>query len=82
MAGYLLYGYLKSLGVRYTIVAAGKIPRQNSDKIKRDTIKLARLLRSGELESIYVPSEEDEAVGDYLKSRDSRRLDLGGTVRG
>ncbi|EMJ78057.1 hypothetical protein LEP1GSC016_2415, partial [Leptospira borgpetersenii serovar Hardjo-bovis str. Sponselee] len=34
-------------------------------------------MRSGDLESIHVPSEEDEAVRDYLRSRDSLRLDLG-----
>ncbi|EMO38904.1 hypothetical protein LEP1GSC186_0170 [Leptospira noguchii serovar Autumnalis str. ZUN142] len=34
-------------------------------------------MRSGELESIHVPSEEDEAVRDHLRSRDSLRLDLG-----
>ncbi|EKO80157.1 hypothetical protein LEP1GSC068_4029, partial [Leptospira sp. Fiocruz LV3954] len=34
-------------------------------------------MRSGELESIHVPSEEGEAVRDYLRSRDSLRLDLG-----
>nr|EMN23028.1 transposase domain protein [Leptospira santarosai serovar Arenal str. MAVJ 401] len=80
MTGYPLYRYLKSLGVNCTIVAPGKILRQNSDKIKtdkRDAIKLAKLLRSGELESIHVPSEEDEAVRDYLRSRDNLRLDLG-----
>ncbi|KLO75056.1 Transposase, IS116/IS110/IS902 family [Leptospira interrogans serovar Muenchen] len=63
-----------------TLVAPGKIPRQNSDKIKtdkRDAIKLARLLRSGDLESIHVPAKENEAVRDYLRSRDSLRLDLG-----
>ncbi|EMJ77642.1 hypothetical protein LEP1GSC016_1648 [Leptospira borgpetersenii serovar Hardjo-bovis str. Sponselee] len=46
--------------VNCTFVAPGKIPRQGSDKIKmdkRDAIKLARLLRSGDLESIYIPSE-------------------------
>ncbi|EPG82504.1 transposase domain protein [Leptospira santarosai serovar Shermani str. 1342KT] len=63
-----------------TIVAPGKIPRQSSDKIKtdkRDAIKLAKLLRSEELESIHVPSEEDEAGRGVLRSRDSLRLDLG-----
>ncbi|WP_412059581.1 transposase [Leptospira interrogans] len=40
-------------------------------------MKLARLLRSGDLESIHVPTEENEAVRDYLRSRDSLRLDLG-----
>ncbi|EMO85682.1 transposase [Leptospira santarosai str. AIM] len=80
VTGYPLYRYLKTLGVNCRIVAPGKIPRQSSDKIKtdkRDAIKLAKLLRSGELESIHVPSEEDEAVRDYLRSRDSLRLDLG-----
>ncbi|EMN53373.1 transposase [Leptospira interrogans serovar Autumnalis str. LP101] len=74
VTGYPLYRYLKSLGVNCILVAPGKIPRQSSDKIKtdkRDAIKLARLLRSGDLESIHVPSEEDEAVRDYLRSRDS-----------
>ncbi|MBF3310686.1 IS110 family transposase, partial [Leptospira borgpetersenii] len=68
VTGYPLYRYLKSLGVNCILVAPGKIPRQSSDKIKtdkRDAIKLARLMRSGELESIHVPSEEDEAVRDY-----------------
>ncbi|MFX3542371.1 transposase, partial [Leptospira borgpetersenii] len=80
VTGYPLYRYLKSLGVNCILVAPGKIPRQNTGKIKtdkRDAIKLARLMRSGELESIHVPSEEDEAVRDYLRSRDSLRLDLG-----
>ncbi|EMO96012.1 transposase [Leptospira interrogans str. UI 13372] len=80
VTGYPLYRYLKSLGVNCILVAPGKIPRQSSDKIKtdkRDAIKLARLLRSGDLESIHVPNEEDEAVRDYLRSRDSLRLDLG-----
>ncbi|EMN49938.1 hypothetical protein LEP1GSC088_0310 [Leptospira interrogans str. L1207] len=38
---------MNSLGMNCTLVAPGKIPRQNSDKIKtdkRDAIKLARLL--------------------------------------
>ncbi|MBE8434324.1 hypothetical protein IQA64_08265 [Leptospira borgpetersenii serovar Tarassovi] len=68
------------MGVNCILVVPGKIPRQSSDKIKtdkRDLIKLARLMRSVDLESIHVPSEEDEAVRDYLKTRDSLRLDLG-----
>ncbi|ALO24436.1 transposase domain protein [Leptospira borgpetersenii str. Noumea 25] len=68
------------MGVNCILVVPGKIPRQSSDKIKtdkRDSIKLARLMRSVDLESIHVPSEEDETVRDYLRSRDSLRLDLG-----
>ncbi|EMF84089.1 hypothetical protein LEP1GSC188_0464 [Leptospira weilii serovar Topaz str. LT2116] len=62
------------------IVAPGKIPRQSPDKIKTDkgdAIKLERLLRSGDLESIHVPAEEEEVVRDYLRSRAILRLDLG-----
>ncbi|EMO86325.1 hypothetical protein LEP1GSC070_2795 [Leptospira santarosai str. AIM] len=33
MTDYSLYRYLKSLGERCTIVAPGKIPRQNRDKM-------------------------------------------------
>ncbi|EMI63493.1 transposase [Leptospira interrogans serovar Pomona str. CSL10083] len=77
VTGYSLYRYLKSLGVNCILVAPGKVSRQSLDKIKTDAIKLARLLRSGDLESIHVPTEEDEAVRDYLRSRDSLRLDLG-----
>lgn len=55
VTGYPLYRYLKSLGENCTLVVPGKIPIQNSDKIKtdkRDSIKLARLLRSGDLEPV------------------------------
>ncbi|EMP01087.1 hypothetical protein LEP1GSC171_3860 [Leptospira santarosai str. HAI1380] len=55
--------------------SAWKDTETSRDKIKTDAIKLARLLRNGDLESIH--GEEDEAVRDYLRSRDSLRLDLG-----
>ncbi|EKO77056.1 hypothetical protein LEP1GSC120_1444 [Leptospira santarosai str. 200702252] len=54
---------------------AWKDTETSRDKIKTNAIKLARLLRSGELESIH--GEEDEAVRDYLRSRDNLRLNLG-----
>ncbi|EMJ84030.1 transposase, partial [Leptospira borgpetersenii serovar Hardjo-bovis str. Sponselee] len=68
VTGYPLYRYLKSLGVNCILVAPGKIPRQSTNKIKTEKRRdqIARLMRSGELESIHVPSEEDEAVRDYL----------------
>ncbi|OOV44712.1 IS110 family transposase, partial [Leptospira borgpetersenii serovar Ballum] len=58
VTGYPLNRYLKSLGVNCILVAPGKIPRQSSDKIKtdkRDAIKLARLMRSGESVSYKHP---------------------------
>ncbi|EMJ77828.1 transposase, partial [Leptospira borgpetersenii serovar Hardjo-bovis str. Sponselee] len=67
VTGYPLYRYLKSLGVNCILVAPERSKTNHKIKTdKRDAIKLARLMRSGELESIHVPSEEDEAVRDYL----------------
>jgi len=36
--------------------------------------KLARLLRSGDLTWVYVPSVEDEALRDLSRARDAARL--------
>jgi len=51
-------------------VAPSLIPRKPGDRVKtdrRDAVMLARLMRSGDLTAIYVPTVEDEAIRD-LKS--------------
>jgi len=37
---------------------------------RRDSLKLARLARAGELEPIYVPDAKDEAVRDLVRTRE------------
>jgi transposase len=52
------------------------IPKRSGDRIKtdrRDAIYLVRLFRAGELTSIYVPTEEDEAIRDLVRCRDDMR---------
>ena len=43
---------------------------------RRDAVELARLLRSGDLTPVYVPSVEDEAVRDLCRARDATRITL------
>jgi transposase len=63
--GYGLYRYLTGKGVACHVVAPSLIPRKAGDRVKtdrRDAMTLARLMRSGDLSSIYVPGIEDEAL--------------------
>lgn len=70
--GYGIYRHLKGNGIDCAVVAPSKIPKQSGNRLKndkRDSISLARLHRAGELTSVYVPTEEDEALRDLVRSR-------------
>lgn len=71
--GYGIYRHLQGKeGIVCAVVAPSRIPQQPGERIKtnrRDARKLARLDRSGDLEAIYVPSEEDEAMRDLSRAR-------------
>jgi transposase len=70
--GFGLYRHLKARGEECAVIAPSKIPRKPGERVKtnrRDALKLARLDRAGELEAIYVPSEEDEAMRDLSRGR-------------
>ena len=77
--GYQIYRHLTAKGLACSIVAPSMIPRRPGDRIKtdrRDAINLVRLFKAGELSSIYIPTQEDEAMRDLLRCRDDiRRLE-------
>ncbi len=78
-SGYGLYRYLTGKGLACDVVAPSLIPRQPGDKVKtdrRDAVELARLLRSGDLTAVYVPTVEDEAIRDLCRARDAARVTL------
>lgn len=78
-SGYGLYRYLTRKGLACDVVAPSLIPRRPGDKVKtdrRDAVELARLLRSGDLTAVYVPSVEDEAIRDLCRARDAARVTL------
>ena len=77
--GYVLHRYLTGRGIDCQVVAPSLIPKRPGDKVKtdrRDAVELARLLRSGDLTPVYVPSVEDEAVRDLCRARDAARVTL------
>jgi transposase len=77
--GYWIYRLLTSLGHPCYIVAPSLIPKRPGDKVKtdkRDAEQLTRLLRCGDLDPIYVPEPEDEAVRDLSRARERAMQDL------
>lgn len=70
--GYGLYRLIRSMGHDCTVVAPSLIPRRPGDNVKtnrRDAVGLARLLRAGELTSVWVPDESHEAMRDLVRAR-------------
>jgi transposase len=77
--GYWLYRYLTRRGLNCMVVAPSLIPRKAGDRVKTDrrhAVTLARLLRSGDLSSIYVPTVDDEAIRDLSRAREDAVRDL------
>ena len=63
---------LLKMKVPCMVVAPSLIPTKVVAHVKtdkKDAIKLARLLRAGELVSVFVPDETDEAVRDLCRAR-------------
>jgi transposase len=73
--GFGIYRHLQGReAIECAVIAPSKIPSKPGERVKtnrRDALKLARTDRSGELEAIYVPTEEDEAMRDLSRGRGS-----------
>jgi len=55
------------------------MPKQAGERVKtdrRDAVQLARLLRSGDLSPVYIPSVEEEAMREVVRAREDGRKDL------
>jgi transposase len=76
--GYALHRQLTKMGIECIVVAPSLIPIRPGDKIKtdrRDALKLARLLRSGDLTAIWVPDREHEALRNLVRARADAKVD-------
>ncbi|MBV9132723.1 MAG: IS110 family transposase [Chloroflexi bacterium] len=76
--GYGLYRQLSGLGIECMVVAPSLIPRQPGNRVKtdrRDALKLARLLRSGDLTPVWVPDQEHEALRNLVRARADAKVD-------
>lgn len=74
--GYGLHRDLKAAGIDCVVIAPSLVPQLAGDRVKtdrRDALKLARFLRSGDLTEIYVPDEATEAMRDLERARDDAK---------
>jgi len=70
--GYGLHREIVAAGHLCDVIAPSMIPRKPGEHVKtdrRDAIKLARLLRAGELNLVWVPDTAHEAMRDLVRSR-------------
>ena len=77
--GYGLYRLIKGLGHDCIVVAPSLIPKKAGNHVKtnrRDALELVRLLRAGELTSVWVPDERHEAMRDLSRGREAAVDDL------
>ena len=71
--GYGLYRRLVEQGYACQVVAPSLIPQRAAERIKtdrRDSARLAELLRAGELTPIWVPDVEHEALRNLWRARE------------
>jgi transposase len=76
--GYALHRQLTALNLECVVLAPSLIPVRAGDRVKtdrRDALKLARLLRSGDLTSVWVPDEAHEALRNLVRARADAKTD-------
>ena len=76
--GYGIHRQLTQMGIHCTVVAPTLIPTRPGDRVKRDrrdAVRLAELMRAGELTAVWVPGQEDEALRDLVRAREDAKMD-------
>jgi transposase len=74
--GFALQRALAAEGIDCIVVAPSLVPVRAGDRVKtdrRDAVKLARFLRSGDLTEVHVPSAATEAMRDLERARDDAK---------
>ena len=74
--GYSLYNQLTSAGVNCVILAPTTMLTQQGKRIKtdaRDALMIAQCLAYGGYHPVYVPTEDDDSVKEYLRMRDDHK---------
>lgn len=78
--GYSLYRTMTKANIKCIILAPTSIPEKTGNKKrkndKRDARKIAKCLANKDYSAVYVPTEEDEAVKDYIRMRSDVKLML------
>ncbi len=78
--GYTLYKELKEKNIKCKIIApttlkheTGSSKRKND---KRDSLDISKALAIGDYSEVHVPTEEDEAIKEYIRMRDDHKAQL------
>jgi len=74
--GFVLHRALRAAGIDCIVIAPSLVPKKAGDRVKtdrRDAVKLARFLRSGDLTEVHVPEATTEAMRDLERSRDDAK---------
>jgi transposase len=74
--GYGLHRDLTAAQIDCMVVAPSLVPKQAGSRVKtdrRDAIRLARFLRSGDLTEVHVPDAQTEAMRDLERARDDAK---------
>ena len=77
--GYSLYHQLKDAGISCIILAPSTMMTTQGKRIKtdpRDAIMISRCLAYGTYSSVYIPTEIDESVKEYIRMRDDHKIAL------
>ena len=77
--GYSLYRQLESFNVECVILAPTTMLTQQGVRIKtdaRDAHMIAQCLSYGGYHAVYIPTEEDDSVKEYLRMRNDHKLSL------
>ncbi len=74
--GYTLYHQIIAASHDCQVIAPSLIPTKSGEKVKtdrRDSLKLAKYLRGGDLTAVWVPDKEQEAMRDLTRARDDMK---------
>jgi len=74
--GYSLYHQMTSHGVDCVILAPSTMPKTNKREIKtdkRDAMKVAKCLAYRTYSAVHIPTEEDNAIKEYIRMRDDEK---------
>ena len=77
--GYSLYNQLTAANIKCVILAPTTMLTQQGVRVKtdaRDAKMIAQCLSYGGYHAVYVPTEEDDSVKEYLRMRDDHKLAL------
>lgn len=78
--GYSLYNSLKAMDIECVIIAPSTIKKCAKQKRRKndwyDSEELAKCLASGDYKSVYVPTDKDDSVKEYIRMRDDVSLQM------